>query len=200
VSSLPALTLTRLPLRLFLTPRRRRSIVVAVVGLVVLAGLAAALGGYLPFVRHDASDPSGLRAAARARAVALAHARAATRVEAPHLVPPPSAPSRVAQATQANDLFATHSWYVAPPPPPPPPPAPQAAPTAPPFPYTYVGSYAPAGESPVYFLAKGDRVIDAHVGDLLDGVFRFEDAAGVQLTFNYVPLNIRQSLPTGAAP
>jgi hypothetical protein len=79
---------------------------------------------------------------------------------------------------------------VAPPPPPPP--------TAPPFPYTFVGAYTSQGDGTVYFLAQGDRVVDAHVGDRLDGVYEFESATAAQLTFNYVPLNIRQLLPTGA--
>jgi hypothetical protein len=63
-----------------------------------------------------------------------------------------------------------------------------------------VGSYAPAGEQPVYFLARADRVIDAHVGDRLDGVYAFESAGSGNLVFNYLPLNIRQSVPTGASP
>jgi hypothetical protein len=63
-----------------------------------------------------------------------------------------------------------------------------------------VGSYAPAGEQPVYFLAKADRVIDAHVGDRLDGIYAFESADPGNLVFNYLPLNIRQSVPTGASP
>ena len=63
-----------------------------------------------------------------------------------------------------------------------------------------MGSYAPAGETPVYFLARADRVIDAHVGDRLDGVFEFEKVEAGQLVFNYLPLNIRQSLPSGVSP
>jgi hypothetical protein len=63
-----------------------------------------------------------------------------------------------------------------------------------------VGSYAPAGDNPVYFLARADRVIDAHVGDRLDGVYSFESAGSGSLVFNYLPLNVRQSLPTGVSP
>ena len=37
-------------------------------------------------------------------------------------------------------------------------------PTAPPLPYTFIGSFAPDGQPPVFFLAHGDRVIDARVG------------------------------------
>ena len=48
----------------------------------------------------------------------------------------------------------------------------------------------------MFFLSRGDRVIDAHVGDRLDGVYQFESAAGGQLVFVYLPLNIHQNLAT----
>jgi hypothetical protein len=88
---------------------------------------------------------------------------------------------------------------VAPPPkaPPPPPPAPE--PRAPPLPYTLVGSYASQGEAPVFFLKRGDRVIDARVGDKIDGVYQLESAAGGQLVFVYLPLNTHQALAAGAS-
>ena len=105
---------------------------------------------------------------------------------------------RSADNSHSAALFAAHSWYVAPPPPPPAPPPPPVAPSAPPFPYTFVGAYTSEGDGTVYFLAQGDRVIDAHVGDHLDGVYQFESATAGQLTFNYMPLNIRQLLSTGA--
>jgi len=143
--------------------------------------------------------------AARARAVAAARSLALAHPAAPAPArPKPQASSHIAErtadASHAEALFAAHSWYVAPPPPPPPPPVPPPPPEAPPFPYTFVGSYAPAGEQPVYFLARADRVIDAHVGDRLDGVYAFESAASGNLVFNYLPLNIRQSVPTGVSP
>src|SRR4029077_18792006 len=68
---------------------------------------------------------------------------------------------RTSNSTTADALFATHSWYVAPPPPPPPPPAaPVVAPppTAPPLPFTLLGSYAAQGDQVTYFLARGDRI------------------------------------------
>ncbi len=112
----------------------------------------------------------------------------------------PGAPSdRVVTPADAKALFAVHSWHVVPvvplPPPPPPP-----APTAPPFPFTFLGSYAPEGANVVYFLAKGDRVLDAHVGDRIDGVYQFESAEGGQLVFTYLPLGVRQTLAAGTTP
>jgi hypothetical protein len=112
---------------------------------------------------------------------------------------PVLASDRVVVPAHAATLFASHSWYVVPvvplPPPPPPP-----EPTAPPFPFTFLGSYAPTGEPPVFFLARGDRVIDAHVGDRIDGVYQFESAGNGQLVFVYLPLDIRQNLPAGGTP
>jgi hypothetical protein len=108
-------------------------------------------------------------------------------------------PDRVVAPTHAAALFAQHSWVVlalapALPPPPPPP-----EPTAPPLPYAFLGSFAPDGAEPVYFLARGDRVIDAHVGDRLDGVYQLESAAGGQLVFVYLPLDVHQTLASGAS-
>lgn len=130
--------------------------------------------------------------AARAMALANARLRVESRQDAPF------AHDRTADNSHADALFATHSWYVAPPPPPPTPPPPAPAPSAPPFPYTFVGAYTSQGDGTVYFLAQGDRVVDARVGDRLDGVYQFETATAGQLTFNYLPLNFRQLLSTGA--
>jgi hypothetical protein len=112
----------------------------------------------------------------------------------------PKVASRVADASQAAFLFSTHTWHVEPPPLPPPPPAPPPVPTAPAFPYTLLGAVTPEGARSVYFLSRGDRVIDAHVGDRLDGIYQFESADGNQLVFNYLPLNIRQSISVAGTP
>lgn len=183
-------------------PRRRRAVVGAgVIILVLVAGLLVVEWPVLTRPRlPDGADP----ALAAARAVAVAHARATiptTAAPRPAAAAPRNASSRVVPAQWVSDLFASHSWYVPPPPPPapvvvtPPPP-----PTAPPFPYAYLGSYAPDGGKAVFFLSRADRVLDARVGDRIDGVYEFESADGRQLVFNYLPLNIRQTVPTGAAP
>lgn len=109
------------------------------------------------------------------------------------------ASDRVVVPTQAAALFAPHSWYVAPPPPPAPAAPPPPEPTAPPFPYTFIGSFSPEGHPEVFFLSRGDRVIDARVGDRIDGVYQFESAAGGQLVFVYLPLNTRQILTAGVS-
>ena len=177
-------------------PRRRRAFAVGA-GLLLAAGVAGLLATGIVRL-PQASAPSAELAAARARAVALASSRAAS-AAAPARLRPVTL-SRVADASRAGALFATHSWYVPPPPPPPAPPVAPPPPTAPPFPYVFLGSFTPEGEPPVFFLSRADRVIDARVGDRLDGVYEFQSAEGGQLLFNYLPLNIQQSLPGGVAP
>ena len=140
------------------------------------------------------------QASPRAAATEAELARAQAQLgAAPHASEARPASDRVVAPTQAAALFAQHSWYVLPPAPQPAPPPPPLQPTAPPFPYTFIGSFAPEGQPPVFFLAHGDRVIDARVGDRIEGVYQFESAAGGQLVFVYMPLNIRQNLAAGVS-
>ena len=152
-----------------------------------------------------ADGEAGAREAARAQASSRAQALTARRAQRSEPVRTASirgtdATGRSADASMSEDLFASHTWRVVPPPPPPPPPSPPPVPTAPPFPYTFVGAYTAENSKTVFFLSHADRVIDAHVGDRIDGVYDFESADAGQLVFNYLPLNIRQSLSAGAAP
>lgn len=108
---------------------------------------------------------------------------------------------RVTESKAVEALFHTQSWYVAPPPPPPapvvvvvPPP-----PTAPPLPFTAMGSYARPGDAKVYFLTRGDRVFDVHVGDTIDNTYSVDGEANGALQLTYKPLNIQQSLPLGGS-
>jgi hypothetical protein len=116
---------------------------------------------------------------------------------------------RVSDGAAARALFASQSWYTPPPPPPAPPPEPamseaQAAalrtPTAPPLPFAYMGSYAPDGTRPVFFLTQGDRVYDVRVGDILDNTYSVDAFDNGQLTLTYRPLNIQQQLKVGGSP
>jgi hypothetical protein len=106
---------------------------------------------------------------------------------------------RVTESKAVEALFHSQSWYVAPPPPPPapvvvvvPPP-----PTAPPMPFTVMGSYARPGDAPVYFLTRGDRVFDVHIGDTIDNTYSVDGVANGVLTLTYKPLNIQQTLAIG---
>ncbi|MBV9725923.1 MAG: hypothetical protein JO299_12210 [Gammaproteobacteria bacterium] len=110
---------------------------------------------------------------------------------------------RVADQTAAGSLFAAHSWYVAPPPPPAPvvtAPPPPPKPTAPPLPFTFMGSYTPNGSAAVFFLTNGEKVYDVHLGDTIDNTYSVDAFSNGQLTFTYKPLNQQQQLSTGGAP
>lgn len=138
-----------------------------------------------PTPRAGSSDAELARAPAQPSAVPATPARAA--------------PDRVVLPAFASSLFAQHSWVVIPPAPPPAAPPPPPEPVAPPLPFSFLGSYTPEGQPTVYFLGAGDRVIDAHVGDRVEGVYQFESAGGGQLVFVYTPLNTRQFLAGGAS-
>jgi hypothetical protein len=174
------------------------ALAIACAATVIASSVASPAASGTRAPKQQAVRPSADLQDARARAIATARTLAAAHPMQHQ--EPPLARERTAESSHAAALFAAHSWYVAPPPPPPAAPLPPPPPQAPPFPYAFVGSYAPAGEQPVYFLAKADRVIDAHVGDRLDGIYAFESADPGNLVFNYLPLNIRQSVPTGASP
>jgi hypothetical protein len=166
-----------------------------------LTAIAALVAGYVVFGPKDSDSVEPVRTAPSAAARA-AHAGAA---------PPSSVPvarsllllaQRVVDQTASGSLFAVHSWYT-PPPPPPPPPAPvdttPAAPTAPPLPFQFIGSYTPDGQPPVFFLTSGDRVYDVHVGDTLDNNYSVDSFNNGQLVLTYKPLNIKQQLLAGVS-
>ncbi len=172
----------------------------------VLCAAAAAIGIYIVVSRPDpgaatvAPASSGARGAADTPPTSAAHgtARASTQDNESLLA---RLAHRVASSKTVSSLFHTQSWYVAPPAPPP---APVVAvapppPTAPPLPFTVMGSYARPGDSTVYFLTRGDRVFDVHVGDTIDNTYSVDGAANGQLQLTYKPLNIQQTLPLGGS-
>jgi hypothetical protein len=109
----------------------------------------------------------------------------------------PTARPAVGQGA-AGDLFAPSTWVVAPPPPPPPPPPgpppPPPAPVAPPLPFTYLGKYS-EGSLQLVILSRGNRVLTAAQGDLLETQYRVERIDPTQVLFTYLPLGTSQSLP-----
>jgi hypothetical protein len=88
---------------------------------------------------------------------------------------------------------------VAPPPPPPAPVVyqPPPAPTAPPLPFAFMGSYRTQGGGAVYYLTAGDRVYDVKVGDTLDNTYSVDGVRSGQLLLTYMPLKIQQSIAVG---
>ena len=106
---------------------------------------------------------------------------------------------RIVKNTAAASLFSPQSWYVAPPPPPPAPVVyqPPPAPTAPPLPFAFMGSYSAAGGGTVYYLTVGDRVYDVKVGDKLDNTYSVDEVKSGRLLLTYMPLKIQQSIAVG---
>ncbi len=100
--------------------------------------------------------------------------------------------------TEVSDIFASKSWYVAPPPPPPPKPLPPPKPTAPPLPFTFVGQYKETGApQPVVILSQGAKVYTVVQGEVIDNLYSVGAIIGNQLELTYIPLGIKQSLNLG---
>ncbi len=165
-----------------------------------LTGIAALIAAYVAFGPKDSDSVEPAKAAARP-AAHTAHAVTST-LSVPVARSLLALAHRVVDPTAAGALFATHSWFVAPPPPPAPEvkPEPPPKPVAPPLPFTYMGSYAPSGAKPVFFLTQGDRVYDVHIGDTLDNTYTVDAFTNGALIFTYKPLNQQQQLTTGGAP
>ncbi len=166
-----------------------------------LTGIAALIAAYVVFGPKDSDSVEPAKATARPAAHTV---RAVTStVSMPVARSLLALAHRVVDPTAAGALFAAHSWYVAPPPPPvamvSEPVAPPK-PVAPPLPFTYMGSYAPSGAKPVFFLTQGDRVYDVHIGDTLDNTYTVDAFNNGALVFTYKPLNQQQQLMTGGAP
>ena len=110
---------------------------------------------------------------------------------------------RAPAAEPGADLFGQPPASIAPPPPLVEQPrveqveAPAAPPAPPPLPFRYMGQLAEAGRKTV-FLAAGDRNLVVSVGDVIDDLYRVDDFGADALMLTYLPLNVQQTLPTGA--
>jgi hypothetical protein len=166
-----------------------------------LIGIAAGVTAWVAFGPGESEPVEAVHANSRP----ASHAQhAAAGVTAPRAASRSlqSPGERVADPEAAGALFAVRSWYVAPPPPPPvvdTTPAPPPKPTAPPLPYTLIGSYTPDGEPTVFFLSVGDRVYDVHLGDTLDHTYSIDSYSNGQLVLTYKPLNEKQQLQLAGA-
>ncbi len=92
-------------------------------------------------------------------------------------LPPPPSRKTVDQEAAATPL---------------PPPAP------PPLPFKYLGQLAEADRKMV-FLSDGDRNLVVATGDVIDNVYRVDEIGNEVLLLTYLPMNVRQTLSTGAA-
>ncbi|MBM7455958.1 hypothetical protein HNR62_001837 [Oceanisphaera litoralis] len=109
---------------------------------------------------------------------------------------------REKQAVETStDLFAPHSWYVAPPRVPvavvpvysPPP----RRPVAPPLPFRFIGKLDDS-QKMLVFLQRGEEVHVVSVGDVIDGTYRVDGVTDDRMTLVYLPLQATQSLNVGS--
>jgi hypothetical protein len=94
---------------------------------------------------------------------------------------------------QAGALFGARSSTPPPSKPRDTPAATPATPTAPENPYKFAAKLIQNGAATV-FLAKGERVYEAKVGDELDGGYRIESIAADRVVLVYVPLGTKEEL------
>ncbi len=172
----------------------------------VLIGIALACAGYVVLM----PDTSGTVEPARGTSGTSGASGEAAATHAPHVIKPAagarkasvmnaSLSDRIVKDTAAGALFTAQSWYVAPPPPPPAPAVyqPPPAPTAPPLPFVFMGSYKSEDGGSTYFLTAGDRVYDVKVGDNLDNTYSVDSVKSGQMLLTYMPLKIQQTLQVG---
>ena len=162
----------------------------------ILLGVAALVLGYIVFMPDSAQTVEPVRGGESTQPkhpAAHGSDRKARTLDAHR------GSDRLIKDTVAAALFSVQSWYIAPPPPPaapvvvmaPPPP------TAPPLPFSFMGSYKSQDGIPTFFLTAGDRVYDVKVGDTLDNTYSVDGVKSGQLLLTYMPLQIQQSLAVG---
>lgn len=68
---------------------------------------------------------------------------------------------------------------------------------APPLPFTYLGRLSEDRDTTV-FLAQGERNFVVKPGDVIDNHYRVEEVTDNAVSLTYLPLNLKQTLSTGA--
>jgi hypothetical protein len=100
--------------------------------------------------------------------------------------------ARTNQAQQIHDVFAVSVPVAAPAAVAPPPPKP----SAPPFPYTFIGAMQD-GPTRTLYLTRSDRVVIARSGQVLDGLYHVDSIGAQALTVTYLPLHQQQVVSLG---
>jgi hypothetical protein len=91
---------------------------------------------------------------------------------------------------QRAELAPSAPVQVALPPPPPPP-------SAPPVPFTYLGRLSEDNRTTA-FLASGERNLVVKPGDVIDNNYRVDEVTDRMVQLTYLPLNVKQTVSTGA--
>ena len=100
--------------------------------------------------------------------------------------------ARTNQAQLIHDVFAVSVPVAAPAAVAPPPPKP----SAPPFPYTFIGAMQD-GPTRTLYLTRSDRVVIARSGQVLDGLYHVDSIGAQALTVTYLPLHQQQVVSLG---
>ena len=111
---------------------------------------------------------------------------------------------RVDSKVEKTNPFAPLSWYRPPPTLPPKAmlpalPEEQVAPvipTAPPLPFSYMGSYED-GNKRLIMLVRGGQMYTLSEGDNIDNLYRVESIEGNKVDIVYLPLGVTQTIDTG---
>jgi len=151
----------------------------------------------------EASPSSDASLQADPRAAEEMNTLSDTKVAPPSARPPLPVIREKMAIEGTGDAFRSAAWTPPPPPPPPPapPPPPPPPPSAPPVPFSFVGLLEQKSSKPTAFLAKGESLVIAGVGDVIDGVYRVESLSPAGVVVTYLPLNQRQTVgPTGGTP
>jgi hypothetical protein len=70
-------------------------------------------------------------------------------------------------------------------------------PSAPPVPFAYIGRLSEEDRTTV-FLSAGERNLVVKPGDVVDNNYRVEEVTDNAVSLTYLPLNVKQTIPTGA--
>ncbi|MBL0726172.1 hypothetical protein [Piscinibacter sp. HJYY11] len=163
--------------------RKRIAMLVVAVGSVLLVQKVVALSG------DDTPEPE-LTRPTRERAPADAPRAPASasmaRVQLDRLSQRAAPPASAARAAEHGGLFEIVGW--APPAPKTAPLPPPPKPTAPQFPYPYMGGLSEDGVRTAFFM-KGERVLPVKAGDVVDAAYRIDEMNDQQMTLTYLPLN-----------
>jgi hypothetical protein len=173
---------------------RQKALWFAAVSPLVLVGWTA----WRDSATSTAPDVAGHRPLPLASVAAVAAAVIASRTEAA----PRSVFDRDPLVEADGDPFAAVSFVppapkavavVAPPAPPP------ARPAAPAFPYRYFGRMVGVDGQQLTYLSRGDTLVPAHAGAVLDTVYRIDAIGDKQIKLTYLPLDEKLTLDARSA-
>jgi hypothetical protein len=97
-------------------------------------------------------------------------------------------------------MFSSTNWMIPPPPlktVPPPPPPPPPPPTAPAMPYVFMGRFEQDSTN-LIILSRGNRVVTAAQGDILEKTYRVDSIDSNKVTMTYLPLGTTQFISIGS--